>query len=224
MTQATLSIYPWRASIVKKQFMALTGLMMCGFLLIHLAGNLLIFNSPEVFNQYAFFMLNNPIIMVLEWLLALLFLFHAVLGLFLIVENLKARPTRYALRVTQEKGSNISFLSMSWTGPLMLIFLLLHLLHFKFGTEYWIIQGDLEIRDLHRTVAEYFANLINVLLYSIAMVLVALHVQHGVWSAFQSFGFNHPRYNHLLELGASVYALVIFVGFIAIPLSYVKFD
>lgn len=223
MNQATLSIHPWRASIVRKQFMALTGLMMCGFLVIHLAGNLLIFNSPQVFNQYAFFMLNNPIIMVLEWLLALLFLSHAVLGLFLIVGNLKARPTGYAVRVTQEKGSNISFVSMSWTGPLMLIFLLLHLLHFKFGTEYWVIQGDLEIRDLHRTISEYFANLFNVLLYSIAMLFVALHVQHGFWSAFQSFGFNHPRYNRLLEIGATIYALVIFVGFIAIPLSYVKF-
>ena len=105
----------------------------------------------------------------------------------------------------------------------MLIFLLLHLLHFKFGTEYWVIQGDFEVRDLHRTVAEYFANLFNVLLYSIAMLFVALHVQHGFWSAFQSFGFNHPRYNHLLEIGSTIYALVIFIGFIAIPLSYVKF-
>jgi len=223
MNQATLSIHPWRASIVRKQIMALTGLMMCGFLVIHLAGNLLIFNSPQVFNRYAFFMLNNPIIMVLEWLLALLFSSHAVLGLFLIVGNFKARPTRYTVRVTQEKGSNISFVSMSWTGPLMLIFLLLHLLHFKFGTEYWVIQGDLEIRDLHRTVAEYFANLFNVLLYCIAMLFVALHVQHGFWSAFQSFGFNHPRYNHLLEIGATIYTLVIFIGFVAIPLSYVKF-
>ncbi len=55
------------------------------------------------------------------------------------------------------------------------------------------------------------------------MLFVALHVQHGFWSAFQSFGFNHPRYNHLLEIGATLYALVIFIGFIAIPLSYVKF-
>ena len=131
MNQRAVTFNPWRASVVKKQFMALTGLMMCGFLIIHLAGNLIIFNSSVLFNQYAYFLVNNPIIMVMEWVLALLFISHAVMGLFLIQENMRARPIGYAKRSTQRKGSSLSFISMSWTGPLMLMFLGLHLFHFN---------------------------------------------------------------------------------------------
>jgi len=203
--------------------MALTGLMICGFLLIHLAGNLLIFKNPAIFNQYAFFMLNNPIVMALEWLLAALFISHAAMGLFLIKDNKDARPEGYSIRKTSLKGSTISFLTMSWTGPLTLFFLIAHLIHFKYGTEYTIIQGGIEIRDLYRTINEYFVDPFNVLLYSLAMLFIALHVQHGFWSAFQSFGFNHPRYNRVIELSANLYAVVIFVGFIAIPLSFLRF-
>jgi succinate dehydrogenase / fumarate reductase, cytochrome b subunit len=222
MEQVATEFHPWRTSIVRKQFMALTGLMMCGFLVIHLAGNLLIFKSPEIFNQYAFFMLNNPIVMALEWLLALLFILHAVVGLFLIKDNMTARPKRYHVRQTSQKGSTISFLTMSWTGPLTLIFLVAHLFHFKYGTEYTIVQGGIEIRDLYRTILEYFADPFSVLLYSLAMLFIALHVQHGFWSAFQSFGFNHPRYNRTIEIAANLYALFIFIGFIAIPLSFIR--
>jgi len=209
------------ASVVKKQFMALSGLMMCGFLLIHLAGNLLIFQSAAAFNQYAFFMLSNPLIKAMEVLLGLLFLTHALMGLWLIHENVRARPKRYAVRGTRRKGSKLSFVSMSWTGPLMLIFLIAHLIHFRFGEEIMIVQGGVEMRDLFTTVAVYYQSPLNALLYSLAMVLVALHVQHGFWSAFQSFGFNHPRYNRVIEISADLYAVMVFVGFVVIPWYFV---
>lgn len=220
ITNSFVHHHPLGASIVKKQVMALTGLMMAGFLLIHLAGNLLMFRSPEVFNQYAFQMLNNPIIIFLEWVLALLFLCHALLGFLLIVENRKARPVRYKVRFSVERGSALSFASMSLTGPLMLIFLVMHLVNFKYGTNYTVVQGDIEIRDLYRTVIEYYSVPLNVVLYMLAMCAVALHLQHGVWSAFQSFGLNHPHYNRLLEIGSNLYALIILLGFIVIPLFF----
>lgn len=109
---------------------------------------------------------------------------------------------------------------MSVTGPLTLVFLFMHLANFKYGQEYQIVQGGIAIRDLYRTVIEYYASPLNSLLYIAAMILLALHVQHGFWSAFQSFGLNHPRYNRVIETASDIYALVILVGFIAIPVSF----
>ena len=219
----TLKFHPFRASVIKKQLMAVTGLMMCGFLLVHLAGNLLIFKGPEIFNQFAFQMLTNPIIAILEWMLVFLFLGHALMGVLLIVENRRARPIAYGVRLRTNTDSNLSLVSMSITGPLLFLFLIMHLIDFKFGPEYYVQQGGIQIRDLHRTVMEYFQNPFNVVLYSLAMCLMALHVQHGFWSAFQSFGLNHPRYNKLLKVTANIYAIVILLGFVAIPLSFVEF-
>ena len=208
---ASATSHPLAASVVKKQFMALTGLLMCGFLLVHLAGNWLIFQSPAAFNQYAYFMLTNPFIKGMEIGLALLFITHAFMGLWLIHENVRARPTRYAVRGTRRKGSKLSFVSMSWTGPLMLIFLIVHLIDFRFGEEVMTIQGGIAMRDLYATVAAYYQSPLNAAFYSLAMLLVALHVQHGFWSAFQSFGFNHPRYNRAIEIVADIYAIVMFL-------------
>ncbi len=202
--------------------MALTGLLMCGFLVVHLAGNFLLFSSPEAFNQYAHFMLNNPLIMVAEWGLVVLFGLHALTGVVLIVENRAARDHPYAMRRTRLKGKSLSLVSMAITGPLLLVFLVLHLTHFRFGPEYVGVAGGLEVRDLYRTVAEYYRQPLNVLLYLGSMLVVALHVQHGFWSAFQSLGINHPRYNRLLELASNGFAALILIGFASIPVSFIE--
>jgi succinate dehydrogenase / fumarate reductase cytochrome b subunit len=214
------SYRPFRSSIIKKQVMALTGLMMCGFLVVHLAGNLLLFKGPQVFNQYAFLMLTNPVIGALEWLLAGLFIIHALFGIALIVQNRRARPTPYAVRSTLARGSSISFLSMSITGPLLLVFLILHLLDFRFGAEHTIEQGGLVMRDLYRSVVEFYQNPWQVAAYMLAMGIVALHIQHGFWSAFQTFGVNHPRYNGIITFCASAFAVLMLVGFAVIPLYF----
>ncbi len=211
------SASPLVASVVKKQVMALTGLFMCSFLVVHLAGNCLLFVGPEAFNQYAHFMLSNPLISLLEWGLVALFLLHAALGIYLIRENRAARPERYVVRKTRLKGSSLSLVSMSLTGPLILVFLVLHLLHFRFGPVYFTVSGGLEVRDLYRSVVEYFSSVPNVLFYVVAMVLMALHVQHGLWSALQSLGINHPRYNRLFEVISNTFAGIILLGFGVIP-------
>jgi len=210
-------------SIIKKQVMALTGLMLCGFLVVHLAGNLLLFKGPQVFNQYAFLMLSNPVIALLEWLLAGLFIVHAVFGLTLVVQNRRARPTAYAVRVPLSRGASISFVSMSITGPLLLVFLIVHLLDFRFGAESSVEQGGLVMRDLYHAVLTFYKSPWQVGAYTGAMLLVALHVQHGFWSAFQSFGLNHPRYNRLIMLSASLFAGLMLAGFTVIPLYFYVF-
>ena len=125
------STHPLLVSIVKKQVMAVTGLMMCGFLLVHLAGNFLVFSSASAFNQYAHFMLNNPLVKIAEWGLVVLFSIHALTGLVLMHENAAARNHRYVVRRTRLKGSSLALVSMTLTGPLLLVFLILHLFHFR---------------------------------------------------------------------------------------------
>lgn len=213
---------PLVASVVKKQIMAITGLMMCGFLLVHLAGNIQLFRGPLAFNQYAHFMLNNPLIMVAEWGLVLLFGIHAVTGLVLIYENSQARDQAYVVRKTRLKGSSLSLVSMALTGPLLLAFLVVHLFHFRYATGYTTMAGGLEVRDLYRIVVEFYRNPGNILVYIAAMLVMALHVQHGFWSAFQSLGFNYPRYTRLLEVASNVYAATILIGFCAIPVSFIE--
>ncbi len=220
MSEATSELYSWRASIIKKQLMALTGLMMCGFLLVHLAGNLLLLKGSDVFNQFAYLMVNNPIIIGLEWLLLLVFLMHTTIGFRLILENQRARTKAYAVRSTVARGSKFAFISMSVTGPLMMVFIIVHLFDLKFGSEYLVVQSDLEVRDLYRTVVEFYSSEVNVAIYIAAMCATALHVQHGFWSAFQTFGLSHARYNRLVELSSDVFALVILIGFGMIPIYF----
>lgn len=213
---------PWLSSVVKKQVMALTGLLMCGFLLVHLAGNFLIFSSPEAFNQYAHFMLNNPLIMIAEWGLVVLFGVHACMGIVLIFENRGARDERYVIRKTRLKGSSLSLVSMAITGPLLLVFLVLHLAHFRFGPEYTVAAGGLEVRDLYRVVADYYRDPLDALFYVVCMGIVAVHVQHGFWSAFQSLGINHPHYNRWLEVASNGFAALVLFGFGVIPISFIS--
>jgi len=213
---------PLVSSVIKKQTMALTGLLMCGFLLVHLAGNIQLFRGAAAFNQYAHFMLNNPLIMVAEWALALLFAFHAVTGLVLIWENYQARDQAYVVRNTRLKGNSLSLVSMALTGPVLLAFLVLHLVHFRYATGYTTMAGGLEVRDLYRIVVEFYQSPANILFYIAAMLIMALHVQHGFWSAFQSLGVNYPRYSRLLEIASNLYAAIILFGFCAVPISFIE--
>lgn len=206
------------SSIMKKQVMGVTGLLLCGFLLSHLAGNCLIFVGDSAFNHYAHTLMSNPLIYGAEAILAIIFLSHICLAIRLIIENKCARPTNYYMKQKTGRGATFASSTMHWTGPIILIFLVIHLLNFKFGPVYQKSYDGVEMRDLYRTVIEYFQSPINVLWYIFAMVALGIHVSHGFWSAFQSIGFNHPKYNALLKTLSKLYALVIAAGYIALPI------
>lgn len=206
------------SSVMKKQLMGITGLMLCGFLVTHLAGNFLIFVSPEAFNTYAYKLTSTPLIYVAEAILLGIFLTHIGLALRLTIENKMARPVSYYMKQPTGRGSTFASSTMPVTGIAIGVFVVLHIIHFKFGAHYDVSYGGVEMRDLYRLVVEEFQSKAFAFGYIVAMAFIGVHVSHGFWSAFQSIGFNHPKYNTLVRGLSTLYAIAVFGGFSALPI------
>lgn len=201
------------SSVGKKQVMALTGFGLLGFTLSHILGNLLILVGPDAFNKYSNNLTSNPLIYVAEAGLLGLFLLHILLAVVLRIENNSARPVRYYVKVSRGGGENIASKTMPYTGLILLVFVILHLLNFKFGTNYTTTVDGIQMRDIYRTVIEYFANPLYVAWYVFAMMALGLHTSHGFQSAFQSIGFNHPKYTPAIYCLSIAYGLFVAIGF-----------
>ena len=200
---------PVSTSLGKKYIMALTGLLLGGFLLLHAAGNATIFLGREAFLAYAARLHTLGLaVMVAELLLAVLFLTHVVTGLTLFLENIGARPERYAVNA-RAGGSTWGSATMPYTGLVVLTFLFLHLENFRF------IEQGTSIADI---VAQVLRHPLYSLLYAIGLTALAVHVSHGFWSLFQSAGVNHPRYNQLIRTCAWLIGGLIIAVFVLIVL------
>ena len=197
-------------SIGKKLMMAVTGLCFCGFLITHLAGNLTLYGGREAFNAYAEALHSyGPLLTLAELGLLFFAAVHILTGATLFYQNLKARPVRY--QVDQSAGGRtFGSKTMPYTGLLMLVFVVIHLLNFSFV--------DKTDRAIYQIVAEAFSNPGYVLLYTIAVIIAAIHVSHGIWSALQTFGANHPKYMPLFKGASIVVSFIIGAGFGFIPL------
>jgi len=200
------------SSVGKKLVMGLTGFLLVGFLLTHLKGNLTLIEDPsgEHFDEYVGFLQGfGPLLIAAEVALAALFLAHIYLALRLTQENWAARKQRYVVRSSRGASSAAS-ISMFYSGALILAFLIKHLLDFRFA-------GDF----LEAPSAKVFATLKspgNAAVYVLAALTIGLHLSHGFRSAFQSLGVNHPSWNPLLDKAGKLLALLIALGFAAIPL------
>jgi len=217
----SMSIY---SSLGKKIFMGFSGLMLCGFIVVHLIGNLtLLLPDKDPFNKYANFLTNElgNFIYIAEFLLALIFLVHLVYGILVTVDNWKARPQGYAVVKDAKHTSKKSFASktMIYTGIVLIIFLVWHLLHFKFSEMaiYTTADGKV-IHDLYSVVYKFYGNIVNVILYVLVMALLGFHLSHGFWSAFQSIGLSGKRFTPIVYGVAGVFALLMAAGFILLPL------
>lgn len=205
------------SSLVKKYWMALTGLFLCVFLITHLAGNLQLMDmSPEgqlKFNAYAKFMTTFPLVKAVSYVLYFSILFHAVDGIYLAIQNKKARPVGYAKEKASANrtwyGSNMAIL-----GTLILVFIVLHMKHFWYEMHWGAIGTDADgNKDLYTVVALAFREWWYVALYVISMAVLAFHLLHGFQSAFQSLGLRHPRYTPVIK------GVGIFVG-VVIPILF----
>ncbi len=198
------------SSVGKKILMAVTGLCLIGFLAVHLLGNMMAFAGADAFNGYAAKLHSlQPYLSVFNIGLAFLGLVHIVVGIILFFENLRARPTRY--KVYQNPGGRtIGSNTMPYTGVLILIFMISHLLKFTFV--------DKTVTPIYQQMAATFANPLWVLVYVAAMAIVAVHISHGFWSLFQTFGINHPRYMPLIMKLGLVATLVFGIGFGVLPI------
>lgn len=203
-------------SIARKVLMALTGLFLMLFLVVHLAGNLQLIpgmGTKEGFNEYAVFMTSFPLIKITSYGLYATILGHALLGLVLTLQNRKARPEQYAYS-KPSRNSNWASRNMGLLGTIIFVFLVLHMRSFWF--EYhW---GELPIdangnRDLHAITVAAFYQWWYVLIYVVAMAALAFHLLHGFQSAFQSLGWNHPKYTPIVKKTGAVLSIALCAGF-----------
>lgn len=206
------------SSIGTKILIALTGLLFFGYLIIHLAGNLLIFVGGDAFNAYAHKMTGNALLPAIELGLAAIFLLHVYKAVTNFFGNTQARPARYREKHWAHHTSrkSLSSTTMIVTGSIIFAFTALHVLQFRLGVYYE--EPTTHYRDLYRVVRELFANPVWVVVYVVVMGLVGMHLRHGLSSALQSLGLEHPRYNKLVRVLGVGIAIVIAGGFAVIPI------
>lgn len=208
-----------KSSIGRKTLMGLSGLVMGGFVLGHMAGNLLVFVGPEAFNKYGHAIVSNkPLLYGTEAVLLLAVFIHMICGIWLTRDNKNARPSRYAVESNGDKEVSLASKTMIHSGVIIGVFIVLHLLHFKFGTYYSVAYDGVEMRDLFRNMLEVFSNPVYVAWYVGAVALLGFHLGHGMASCVQSLGFRHPVYSRYIDKGAKAYGLIVALGFISQPL------
>jgi succinate dehydrogenase / fumarate reductase cytochrome b subunit len=209
------------SSVGRKILNGLTGLLLSAFILVHLIENYLLFSGPETYNLYVYRLTSlGGILYFLEILLLAVFLVHIISAVTVWFSKLRARPEPYTVLKSAGRVSRQTIFSktMIYTGLLIFIFLVLHLITFKYGPHYSVTYHGREVRDMYRLVVEVFSRGGYVLWYEVLMILIGFHLRHGFWSAFQSLGLNHPKYNPVIFAFGYLFAIVIAVGFLAIPL------
>jgi succinate dehydrogenase / fumarate reductase cytochrome b subunit len=206
------------SSVGTKLLIGLTGLALFAYLLLHLAGNALIFAGPDAFNGYSHTLVSNPLIVPIELGLLAIFLLHVYKAATNYIANRAARPIGYAKKTAAGHTSRKSVASstMIWSGLVMLFFVAVHVKQFKYGAWYQT-AGDAAVRDLARTEIEIFHNPLWVAFYVICTLVVGLHLRHGISSGFQSIGFDHPVYTRRLTMWGIALAALIGVGLACIP-------
>ena len=210
------------SSLGKKYLMAITGLFLCSFLIIHFLGNIALFTNPVQFNEYTRFMSSNPIIRVMEIILVLGFLTHIIDAIILTRVNKKAQPVKYAMN--KNKSSWYSR-NMGLTGTIILVFLILHLQSFwyeyKFGEVLMTVDSNgNEIKDMFTIVKTAFSEWWYSAIYILAMILLGSHLNHGFQSAFQSVGLRHKKYTPTIKMLGTGFSISITIGFISFPIYF----
>jgi succinate dehydrogenase / fumarate reductase cytochrome b subunit len=209
----------FKSSLGKKLVMGITGLFLISFLMVHCFLNSLIFlnDGGETFNLGAEFMAKNWIIRAMEIVLFGGLLWHIIQAAILTRENKKARPVAYAVS-NPSANSKWYSRSMGLLGTILLIFLIIHLRHFwvvsRFTDE--ITSGR---ETLFNEMKEVFSQLWVVILYCLAMVSLGYHLLHGFKSAFQTLGWNHVKYNSIIEKTGVIFSIVLPVLFAAMPIA-----
>lgn len=207
------------SSVGTKLLIALTGLALFAYLILHLAGNALIFAGRDTFNEYSHLLVSNPLIVPIEIGLLAIFALHIYKAVRNWMANQAARPVAYVRKRAAGRTSRKSVASttMIGSGLITLVFVLIHVKQFKYGAWYQA-TNDPAIRDLYRTEVDVFRQPFWVAFYVICTLLVGLHLRHGIASALQSLGLDHPLYTRRLTLWGTVFAIVIGGGLAVIPI------
>lgn len=213
------------SSIGKKIFMSITGLFLIMFLFVHLGLNLLLLVGEETFNQAAHFMATNPVMHIMEPVLAAGFIVHIIYATILTLQNQNARPVGYE-RTSQ--GSNCSWSSrnMYILGGLVLVFLGLHIMHFFYYIKFdkmqdlQVVYDGVKMDNAYALVTSLLELPLYAILYVAGAILLGLHMSHGFWSAFQTIGWSNDVWRKRLNVVGGLIALIFGLGFSIIPLYF----
>ena len=197
--------------------MAITGLFLISFLFIHLIINLFtLAPTKDLFNDAAHFMATNPVIFAMQYILALGFLIHIIMGINLTIQNKMARSQNYAYN-NMSSNTDFSSRSMIISGGLIIIFLILHLRDYFYQMKFVGLPEGTTDYDL---VVTLFSNPFYTALYVFSFIVLGFHLNHGFKSAFQSVGANHNKYNPVIKAISTGYSIMIALGFSTIAIYH----
>jgi len=205
----------WFSSVGRKAIMAASGGVFCGYVLAHMAGNMLLYKGPTAINAYAAGLHSMPAVL---WMARLALLgataVHIWAATSLTITNWRARPRGYGERdyLTATYASR----TMVWSGPILGLFVVYHVAHLTLGSVY---PTDFIAGDVYHNVVHGFQRPFVSAIYITAMLALGLHLYHGAWSMLQSLGLNHPRYNGIRRAAAILFAVAICGGNISLPVA-----
>jgi succinate dehydrogenase / fumarate reductase, cytochrome b subunit len=213
----------YRSALGKKYVMAITGIIGLGYVFAHMIGNLKIYTSPESFNHYADWLragLLVPIVPetvalnLMRAVLILALVFHVLAAYQLTVMNKKARPERYQAR-REYVAADFAARTMRWTGVIVLLFIAYHLADLTWG---WVNPAEAGATPYEKLVASFSVPAVAIF-YLVANAVLGIHLYHGVWSLFQSMGWNNRRFNHWRRILAVGFTLVVVLGNLSFPIA-----
>jgi succinate dehydrogenase / fumarate reductase, cytochrome b subunit len=206
----------WQSTNGKKVVMAVTGFIMFAFVIGHMLGNLQMFEAPEHINAYGHFLHNLGELLWIERAgLLLAIILHIIATIQLALRSKAARPIGYSRR--EAINSSYASRTMYWSGPIVLVFIIFHL--FQFTAGYIHPHAQFVAGDVYQNIVSGFQVWWVSAWYIFAMILLGLHLSHGLWSMFQSVGLAHPRISPYLKNAARTVAALIVLGYISIPIS-----
>lgn len=201
-------VKPFSSLIGKKLGMALTGLLIYGFLIGHLAGNMLLLNRDggKAFNAYSRFLIEHPLLVPTELILLAIFVLHIILAISVTRDNRRARPTGYQMRSRSVGGRNWASSTMIYSGILIMIFVVIHVKTFKYG--------DLGSGALYDLVVTTFQKIGYMVWYVFSMVVLGFHLWHAFQSALQTLGLDSQK----IKILGLVLSIILALGFGFIPI------
>ena len=208
-------------TVGQKIAVGLTGLGLCGFVLIHMMGNLFILAGPDAYNNYAYKLHELPGVLILELGLMAFFTGHILLSVLLQIKNRQARgEPSYKQAVRDIKKTSIIHHFLWVQGTLLFVFLIVHLLSFKFGAYYETELNGKTVRDIYRLVVEGFKKPSYTLGYSFILFILSIHLLRGFPASFKTLGLSHPTYVSWVENLSWIFTAVVTFGFLA-PVWYI---
>ncbi len=209
----------FKSSVGKKYLMGLSGLVWAGFVAGHMAGNMTIFISKEAYNAYGHAIVSNKLLLYgTEGALIWALITHVVCAISLSFSNKKSKGAVHGGSPNGSKGANLGSTWMAIQGSVVLAFVILHLATFKYGTHYETTVDGVVMRDLAKLMIEVFQQPGYIAWYVVSLILLGIHLSHGVRSIFQSFGLLHPAYQPIIRKAAIGYSVVVAGGFLSQPI------